>query len=89
MSNAKEQYLRENVAPILRPLLVKAVQEQPKDFKAWLTAQLEADAGLSEALKAKVNGAGQGQLLKFVENGMCSKAQEGELAANLSTLDFD
>ena len=60
----------ENVAPVLRPLLVKAVQEQPKDFKAWLTKQLEENAGLSDALKAKFRNKGQGQVLKFVENGM-------------------
>ena len=36
-------YLQEVVEPVLRPLLLRAVDERPSDFQAWLAVQLRAE----------------------------------------------
>ena len=64
-------YLQEVVEPVLRPLLLRAVDERPSDFQAWLAVQLRAEvesASEKASQKDKEDTAGPSEFsLKYYE----------------------
>jgi UDP-N-acetylglucosamine/UDP-N-acetylgalactosamine diphosphorylase len=96
MSGTVDAYLRDEVDPILRPLIDLLVKDRPHGTESIcdaiarfaLEARDRSRAPTLEGLREKFTAAGQGHVFKYADEGKLDGDQKGLLAAQLSKLDL-